>query len=84
MWTDQHYTPLCAAFASVELELKPPFQNPGSTTASYDNYTPLKRKVYIISFGTHNDQKPKGESNRIMFVCLPSGCVQVLMKRKLW
>jgi len=58
---DQHYTPLCAAFASMELELKPPFHNPGSTTASYDNYTPLKRKVHIISFGTHNDQNPKAK-----------------------
>jgi len=31
-YTDQHYTPLCTAFGCVELELNPPFQNPGSTT----------------------------------------------------
>jgi len=30
--TDRHYTPICTAFDSVELELNPPFQNPGSTT----------------------------------------------------
>ena len=30
--TDQHYAPLCTAFGCVELELNPPFQNPGSAT----------------------------------------------------
>jgi len=34
-WTEQCYTPLCAAFDSVELELKPPFLNPGSATGYF-------------------------------------------------
>jgi len=35
---DQHYTPLCTAFGCVELELNPPFPNPGPATGQENTH----------------------------------------------